>query len=300
VHTTVTTTWELFLPQLANLFGLCHLCRVTQQMLDHPSAQHLSSDDVEQLLLTALVGGHDASAALMCQHAIALKLSPSAIGRLLAATVQLLSSSASALQSALSLLHLGTVSMEHLVPAIRTAVCFSDTRSLQTICNSMHLMMPNVASYRALPEALRSVVLLRDPHFSQEVKSICSRLGCGQHVAQEQVAAVAGYALLSGSHEAMRCAPSFPTSSSVTIWQPLLAKALFVQDQEAAQMLAGKCHQQRLHEPLLPGLLHAAPYASAYGRAGHAGERHVEVGSSTQLCSTDEGSRAAWPVVPLQ
>jgi hypothetical protein len=101
-------------------------------VLDLPAAQQLSSDDVEQLLLAALGSEDTETVSLLCQHAIAGKLSPSAVGRLLAAAVQLCASSA-ALHSVLSLLRLGTASvsmhfhMEHLVPAIRAAVCFSDT-----------------------------------------------------------------------------------------------------------------------------------------------------------------------------
>jgi hypothetical protein len=53
-------------------------------MLDHPADQQLSGDDVEQLLLMAIAQQHDACLSLLCRHAVAAKLSPAAIGSLLA------------------------------------------------------------------------------------------------------------------------------------------------------------------------------------------------------------------------
>jgi hypothetical protein len=148
-------------------------------MLDHPAAQQLSSDDVEQLLLTALAQHQDINVFGLCQHALAAKLSPAAVCRQLTAAVQIHCSSP-ALNSILKLLRPDSVSADGLAPAIRTAVCYNNTTLLHTFCISMQAAMPSLGAGFVLPEALRSAVLLQGSQGLQGVWELCRRwmVGC--------------------------------------------------------------------------------------------------------------------------
>lgn len=250
-------------------------------MLDHPAAQQLSSDDVEQLLLTSLAQHQDTNVWLLCQHALAAKLSPAAVCRLLAAAVQI-HCSTGALNSILTLLHPDTVSADDLAPAIRTAVCYNSTTLLQTICCSMHANTPLLAA--VLREALRSAVLLQGPQGLQGVWELCRKVNGALMPSpgeqQERAVAVAVSAVLCGCPAALRQRLRYiPESSPVTVWQHLLAMTLLAREQEAARMLAGECfRQQQVHEPWLPEMMRLA---TAFGKTGDTGECCAGVDSTT-------------------
>jgi hypothetical protein len=274
-------------------------------MLDHPAAQQLSSNDVEQLLLTAIADEDDTIVSQLCQHTVAAKLRPEAVGRLLAAAVQLVCHSFIALQGTLSLLRLGTIGIDDLVPAIRAAVCYgchdyADITVLQPICQSMLAVMPYAVSYYVLPEALCTAVLLEIP--LRDIPCLWSTCGTGQHASNEQVAATTVCALLSGSRTAMRyvlpCTDPGPLQLDQKLWQQLLAMALLLRNHDKALMLAGECFRQRqLHEPWLPGLMSVT---LAYGRAGPAGVCHRDVAPEPSLWITSAESGAARCVAPRQ
>jgi hypothetical protein len=187
-------------------------------VLDLPAVLQLSSDQVELLLLTALAKADDEDVSLLCRHAAAANLTPAAVGRVLAAAVQL-SSNTEVVDSILVLPWFDAVTFDDILPALRAAIGSTpvvkhvwriqsytlrqrDERSrgyFPAIIRSLHTKQPQLVAAQVLPEALRMAVVLQRPKLLQSYWELGSGLGTRSAEShQSQFAAVAVCAVLCG------------------------------------------------------------------------------------------------------